>query len=275
MKRKFWKILALVLAVALLCGVGWFANAFLGNPVSKALASGTAKKYLAEQYAGTDYYIESVKYSFKTVCYYAHVRSPSSPDTQFTIYLDMLGRLSRDTYESVLSGSITARRVETEYRAYTDRVFESPEFPYSADMAYGTLEIWPREALGDPPAASEVPEYAMFYDELVLDRVYDPGELGARAGRLVVYVDSDTVTVEYAAEILLTLRAEFDRAGVAFRAVDLTLHHPLPEEGPRDDTYVGVKDFCYDDIVAEGLAERVAAADAALKAYYAEMDKVK
>ena len=273
--KKVLKILALILAVVLLCVVGWFANAFLGNPVSKALAVSTANKYMAAQYGDTDYYIEGVGYSFKTMGYYAHVRSPSSIDTQFVLYLDMLGNLERDTYESVLGGSITARRIESEYRTYTDRVFDSPEFPYSTDIAYGTLEIWAREALGDPLAASEVPEYAMFYDELVLDRIYDPGELGARAGHLVVYVDSDTVTVEYAAEILLTLRAEFDRAGVAFRAVDLTLHHPLPEEGPRDDTYVGVKDFAYDDIVPEGIIERVAAADVALKAYYAEMDKMK
>jgi hypothetical protein len=186
----------------------------------------------------------------------------------------MLGNLERDTYESVLNGSITARRVETEYRTYTDRVFDSPEFPYSTDIAYGTLEIWDRESL-ENPAVTDAPAYAIAYEELVLDRIYDPGELGARAGHLVVYVDSDTVTVEYAAEVLLTLRAEFDRAGVAFRAIDLTLRHPLPKEGPRDDTYIGVKDFAYDDIVAEGLTERVAAADAALKAYYAEMDKVK
>ena len=272
--KKILKILALILAVVLLCVVGWFANAFLGNPVSKALAVSTANEYMAAQYGDTDYYIESVGYSFKTMDYYAHVRSPSSIDTQFVLYLDMLGNLERDTYESVLSGSITARRIESEYRAYTDRVFDSPEFPYSTDIAYGTLEIWDRESL-ENPAVTDAPAYAIAYEELVLDRVYDPGELGARAGHLVVYVDSDTVTVEYAAEILLTLRAEFDRAGVAFRAVDLTLHHPLPEEGPRDDTYVGVKDFCYDDIVAEGLEDRVAAADAALKAYYAEMDKMK
>lgn len=87
-----------------------------------------------------------------------------------------------------------------------------------------------------------------------------------------VYVDSVTLTYEEAAQILLNIRAEFDRANIPFRAIDFMLQYPLPEEGPRPDEYIGASDFLYEDIYAEGLESRIAEADAALKAYYAKLD---
>ena len=46
MKKKTQKILAAVAAFVILGGLGWFANALLGNPVSKMLAARAAEKYL-------------------------------------------------------------------------------------------------------------------------------------------------------------------------------------------------------------------------------------
>ena len=70
MKKKVFKILAVVASVAFVCVALVFANAFFGNPVSKALAKSTAQKHLAENYAGTDYYIEKVGYNFKFSDYF-------------------------------------------------------------------------------------------------------------------------------------------------------------------------------------------------------------
>ena len=39
MKKKHIKIIALIIAIILIIGLGVFANALLGNPISKMLAS--------------------------------------------------------------------------------------------------------------------------------------------------------------------------------------------------------------------------------------------
>ena len=44
MKKKILKIVAFVLALALIVGVCVFANSLVGNPVSKLLATKTAEK---------------------------------------------------------------------------------------------------------------------------------------------------------------------------------------------------------------------------------------
>lgn len=272
MRKIILKIIALIVAIALIVGVCWFANALNGNPISKMLADKAVAAYLAGNYAHTDYYVEKLAYSFKFGNYYAHVRSESSMDAQFTLYIDMIGNVYFDTYEDVLSGAITARRVQEEYRELTDQIFESPSFPYPEGICYGTLELNPQAALDDPNV-TDIPDYTLVYEDLILDKIYDPRELGAQAGHLIVYVDSDTITFEEAARIMLFIRDEFDKANIPFVAIDFMLQYPLPEEGQRPDEYVWVKDFLYEDIYDEGLEYRIAEADAALRAYYAELDE--
>ena len=268
MKKKILKILALAVALVLIAGLGFFANAFLGNPVSKMMARSTAKKHLNETYAGTDYYIDSVYYDFKSSCYHALIKSPSSMDTYFSLRISMLGKLGYDSYEDVTSKTTTARRLENEYRELADTVFNDPSFPYTCDISYGMMEIYPIKYHGN----DDVPSYALNQDELVLDKIYDIRELGRKAGHLIIYVDSDTVTVEEAARIMLDIKSIFDKSAVPFAAVDFTLQHPKPLEGPRDDIFIGTNDFLYEDIYEDGMAERVDAADKALKEYYAEQD---
>lgn len=275
MKKKVWKRVALALALGLIIAVCWFANALNGNPISQMLAEHSADRYLSENFPDTDYYIEKVGYSFKTANYYAQVRSETSIDTQFTLYIDMWGSVYWDTYDSMRSGSITARRLDQEYRALTDQIFESPSYPYKSDtisdIYFGTLEIYPREAIDDPNA-TDIPDWSLVQEELILDKLYDIRELGAQAGHLIVYVDTDTLTAENAAGILLEIRKIFDEAGIPFRAIDLTLRYPRTTEGVTSEDYFGMEWFDYEDIYAEGLVERVAEADAALKAYRAELD---
>ena len=71
---------------------------------------------------------------------------------------------------------------------------------------------------------------------------------------------------------MLGIKTIFDDAGVPFVAMDFTLQYPLPEEGMRPDGEVSVDGFLYDAIYEDGMIERVAEADRALKAYYAEQD---
>lgn len=271
MKKKVLKVIALIVAIALIIGIASVANALNGNPISKMLARRAADAYLAEHYPDTDYYIEDIGFSFKFTGYYAHVRSVSSMDTQFSLEIDMYGQVFWDTYESVTEGFVTASRLEQEYRELTDQVFKSPTFHYTTNIQYGTLEIYSLEAINDP-LAWDVPDYALVQDDLILDHIYDPRELGAQAGHLVVYVDSNTITYEEAARILLDIRGQFDNANIPFRAINFVLETPLPEEGPRTEDDIRIEDFRYEEIVEEGLAERIAEAHAKREAEYAARD---
>ena len=271
MKKKVLKIIAFAIAIALILGICWVANGLNGNPISKMLAKKAATAYLAEHFPDTDYYIQELGFSFKFSNYYAHVRSETSMDTQFTLDINMLGNVYFDTYESVTGGFVTARRVEQEYRDLADQIFENPAFPYPSDIGYGTLEIYPREALDDPNV-NDNPDYALVQQDLVLDQIYDIRELGRQAGHLIIYVESDTISFELASQIMLGIRTEFDKANIPFRTMDFVLQLPLPEEGPRSDEEVRVEDFRYEDIYQENLIDRIKAAHEELEAYYAEQD---
>ena len=267
--KKFLKVVGTLFAVVLV----WFANAMLGNPVSYMMARKTAEAYLAENFSHTDYYIEGIAYSFKDGNYYAHIRSDSSKDTQFTLYLTMTGKLRFDTYDSVTSGFVTANRLDMEYGELADGVLEDAAYPYNAydSFAFGTLEIFDPEALEDPNV-TDIPPYAIDRSLLVIDHVYDIHELGKQAGHLVLHVDDDTVTVERAAEIMLDVKTMFDAAEIPFAAMTLVLQHPRSDDGVWDEEEVRVEHFSYDAIYEDGLTERVKDADAKWKAYYAEMD---
>jgi len=274
MKKKTLKIIAAVTAFSILVGLAWFANAMVGNPISKMLAERAAEKHLEETYAGTDYYIERISYSFKDGKYHAFVKSPTSIDAEFSLTITMLGTIRLDTYEDVLDGFNTARRLEQEYRTLTDTIFENPSFPYTCHISYGTLEIFPQEAFDDPNV-DDIPPYAINQSTLVLDKLYDIRELGKQAGHLIIYVESDTVTIEKAAEVMLEIKKIFDDAGVPFVAMDFTLWHPRPEEGQRPKGEVSVADFQYGEIYEDGMTGRVEEADEALKACYAAQDAKK
>ncbi len=271
-KKQHLKIIALITAIILIIGLGYLANALLGNPVSKMLATNTAKKYLTETYSDTDYYIERVAYSFKDGNYHIFVKSPTSIDTEFSLYVTMFGKLRLDTYEDVLSGFNTARRVEHDYRKLTDTIFEHPSFPYTCHISYGTLEIYPEEAITNSNV-NDIPSYAINQNELELDKIYDIQELGQQAGHLIIRIENDTVTLEKSTKIILDIKSIFDNAGIPFRAMDFTLQYPRPEDGKRPEGEVNIANFPYQEIYEDGMMERVQEADKALKAYYEEQDK--
>ena len=273
MKKKVLKITAFVVALALIAGIAVFANALVGNPISKLLAQNSAERHIEENYADTDFYVERVSFSFKDTRYHAFIKSPSSVDSHFTIYLDMLGRVEFDFYEDdVLNGWNTADRIGTDYRKQVDAILDSPSFSYTCDIGYGDIEFIPEEYADNP----DVPSYALHIEDLELDGIYNPAELGAQAGHLVLYVTEDTLSFERAAEIMLDIRRIMDDAGVGFYAMDFVLEYPRNEDGTRNsEDQIDVNNFLYEDIYEEGLVERVAAADKATKEYYAEMDKLK
>ena len=243
--------------------------------MSKWLATRTAKAHLEEVYGDTDFVIEKIGFNFKDTDYYAHIMSPSSEDSSFSLRIGMWGQLLLDTYESrVLAGDNTRNRLNMEYRALVDEVLEAPDYPFTTFIAYGDLEI------GFAPAGVDVeedrwPGHYVVLDKVELDKKYDIYELAKKAGCLVIYVEDEEVTIERAAEVLLELKELFDRKNVPFVSIDFVLEYPRkPEGGNIKEGRINVEGFLYSDIYAEGLVERVRIADEELNAYYEEQDRI-
>ena len=275
MKKKWLKIGALIAALMIIGGLSMFANALVGNPVSKWLAARTAEKHLEEVYGDTDFEIEKVGFNFKDIDYYVHIKSPSSEDSSFSLRIDMWGNLFLDTYESrVLQGSNTQNRLYMEYRALVDEVLEAPDYPFTSYIAFGDLKVGfsaPDIEVGVP----YWPESYVILDKVELDKKYDIRELAKTAGYLVIYVEDEVVSIERAAEVLLELKEVFDRRNVPFYAIDFVLEYPRKEEGGTiKEGRVNVEGFLRSDIYEEGLVERVRTADEELNAYYAEQDRI-
>ena len=273
MKKRILKIAAFIFAIALIVGVCVFANALVGNPISKAMATNTAEKHIEENYTEKDFEIERVTFSFKDGYYHAFIYSPSSIDSDFTILVDMWGKLRYDTYEDrVLSGGNTANRISRDYRAVVDKVLDSQAFPYNEHIGYGDFDFYPRVHLEE----YSVPEYALITEDLTLDAFYDVNELGAKHGKLTIYIDDDTVSYERLSEILLDIRRIFDDSGVKFYVIDCVLEYQKNEDSSKKkEGRVEVREFLYADIYEEGMAERVKASDEAANAYYDEQDAEK
>ena len=79
MKKKFTikKIVLLSILVLIIFAVGFVANAFIGNPISKALAKYEYKRYVEETYSNTDFKVIKASYNFKDMNYWADVISES------------------------------------------------------------------------------------------------------------------------------------------------------------------------------------------------------
>ena len=275
MKKKWLKIAALVAALIIIAGLCRFANALVGNPVSKWLATRTAERHLEEVYGDTDFEIETVGFNFKDTDYYVHIKSPSSEDSSFSLRIDMLGNLKLDTYESrVLYGGNTQNRLYMEYRALVDEVLEAPDYPFTSFIAYGDLKV----GFQHPDVEQGVPYWPESYvilDKVELDKQYDIRELAKTAGYLVIYVEDDVVTVERAAEVLLELKEVFERRNVPFYAIDFVLEYPRkPEGSTTKEGRVEADGFLYADVYEEGMIERVSAANDAAIAYHAEQDRI-
>lgn len=271
-QKNIWIRIGFVVAVGLVIGVGVFANALVGNPISKMLASNIVERQLATTYADKDFYVERITYSFKDGYYHAFIESESSIDSHFTISVDMYGEVKRDSYEDrVLQGWNTSDRLSTEYRECVEAVFASQMFPFYAHIDYGMLEFLPREAL--ELDEEDILEYALIIEDLKLDGLYDVQELGKEAGHIVLYVYNEEVSVERAAEILLEVKKQMDAGGVNFYVIDFVLEYPKPEDGGHwKEGRVETMEFLSDDIYEDGMIERVYEANEKAIAYHAARD---
>ena len=272
MKKKILKIIALIVALSLITVIGIFANALVGNPVSKHLAKSTAEKHIEEKFPDGDFYVEKVIYNFKDGYYHITLKSPSSPDSTFRLMTDFLGKIGLNTYDDVITNKRnTADRIWKEYREAVDRILESGALPYNIDIAFGDIEFGDREIADSP----DLPSYAIITDTLELDAQYDIDELGRKAGHLVIYVYDEEVTAEKMSEILIGIKSIVNSAGVEFYAIDCVLEKPRSTEGINSDERIEVDNFLCEDIYEEGMVDRVIEANRRTEEYHAQQDAIK
>ena len=253
MKKRILKFLSLCLALVLIAGVLFSAVALLGNPISMILAYKTAKAHLESNYAAADYEIEKIIYDAKfSGDYYVYASSPSSIDGDFTIVIDSFGKLKKDDYLSNVEKHINvARRLTDEYSERVMVVTGSSLFPYTVADSFGSLNFFDRTF--DAPGKISTAE-------LVNDKIYDVGELGKTNGTLLLYIDSNEVTYEMAAEILLKTKELMEEAGISFYSVDLVLCHPPYDSEKSPDRPAGeirVYGFLCADIYEDGIVNRI------------------
>ncbi|MEG1783009.1 MAG: hypothetical protein RR253_07150 [Oscillospiraceae bacterium] len=270
--KKIFKTLSIVVGFALIVGILFVGNAFVGNPVSKMLAKNTAEKYINQQYANTDYLVEKVYYNFKDGGYYAKISSPSSVDTYFSVAITSLGKLCWDSYEDmVTSKRNTWDRVDNEYRKISEAVFDGADFPYDSDISFGSI----REKYS-AEQDSIYKNFGLDAETLVLDKLYDVRELGAKYGDITFYAHDETVSVKRAAEILIDITKILDENNVPFYSISFVLQKPRVDDMPNpDNSTIHLTDFLHSDIYKSDLEKRVQKSHEETTAYFAAEDAKK
>ncbi|MBR7160855.1 MAG: hypothetical protein IKD07_00430 [Clostridia bacterium] len=184
----------------------------------------------------------------------------------------MLGKLLGNDYTArVENHGNTANRLYSEYRKTVDSVLKSYAFPYDLSMGYGDLKFDRERGEAAVPGALQ-------RNELVNDRFYNVSKLGATNGELVLYIDSDTVTNEKAAEILLKTKELMDGAEISFYSIHFVLRYPpydAAESYKRPKGQINIRKFLYADIYEDGMLSRVEKAVEDTKNYYEEQNKLK
>ncbi|MDE7361239.1 MAG: hypothetical protein K2N38_04840 [Oscillospiraceae bacterium] len=250
------RVIAAVVAFAMIAGLLLFADSLLGNPVSYFIVKSNAKKYVAENHPGEGYVLESVNYSFKDGTYLAHFSTPDVEYSHFSVNYDRTGKMRYDYYTRLITdGGNIRTELEMEYRRLVDSALERPDFPYDSDMAYGTLIFE-----GDSRYDFGIPNSA-----LAPDSTRDITELGRQAGVLNIYILSDDLSAAHAAEVLLEIKEFTEGTGVPFHAVELTLES-------SDGGYYNLSHILSDDIGGDGLVELVEENHRKTEEYYAELD---
>lgn len=262
--KKYTKWVCIVLFIAVLAVVLFFANAFFGNPISKNIARINASRYLEENFTDCNFQISNVGHDMKTGGYYAFVDSPTSQDSYFTIYFDEWGRYRGDTYEDVITKYTTLSRLNDQYWDLVRDNATDRYYRFDISIYFGEIrlaDIYEIHSYTDENG--ETVEYTLDKDygfdrsQLELDKEYDIYQIGLDYGKICLYIHDPEVTVERATQLLLEVKAYLDSCNVPFHAIDFHLCEPRNDEGQLVGDQITLYDFLYSDIYEEGLADRV------------------
>lgn len=238
-RTKTTKILAGVLAFALIGIMIYFALGLMGNPISKMIVDRAAEKYVAKNYGDLDLKLEDSVYNLKDGTYIVDASSDRSIDTHFQMNFTGTGKFDHDSYkEAVLEKWNTWQRINDEYDDLVMTVLKD-DLPYKENNSMGQLR--------------DVYEN---FDHLELDKTYDIKEVGKEEGKLIINIESESLDKETMSEVLLGIKNIFDEKEVPFYSIDLSVEKPRAEDQPSEER-IEIIDFLYEDIYIENLQERV------------------
>ena len=244
-------------------------NFIFGNPVSAALAKNNAQTVADIRFGSGEYQVDSVGYWIEDAEYFVYMHKPDCPDADFTMNFGSFGNYRYDTYDSfvVRRGNVFLR-VNADYSALVKAAMRDVFTENPDNYCFGEI------LTGDDAAA--IGEQGLKPEEIELGQTFDYASLGRQSGRIVLLLDDyvlntavqpengETIilSAENLADILLRVKTAMDAKGVAFRLISVSITDRTISsqgDGAGCDS-VGVWDFPYDQIYADGLAQRVAAA---------------
>lgn len=222
-KKLVKRIVITVLIVLAAAGLFTLINRFFGNPVSYYLARRAANNFTASEFSGDGYEIADTYFNRDSRRYTVKVAVPGSADRYFTVFCDMLGKVTGDTSHCVKNGENTWIRLDEDF----DRLVSAPlaSFAHENSTAFGEIRLL------EEYAGRVGMEYGIETKSLTPDMEYDLREYAEKAGTVVVSVWGEEVSEAHAAEILREIRTLLDETGVPFHAVDLSLKY---KEKPSD-----------------------------------------
>ncbi len=265
--KKYWKVGAFLLAMALLGGLVSLINTLTGYPFSYFVVKHSLDTYMEEHYADTDFVVGKPEHSLKLGGFTVEVHSPSSPDTHFSMHFYMDGSLDYDGYDThVKSGFNTAKRLSSQYKELCKTIFDSANFPFDATCE-GSFE----DAMsGDKAVLEEPGSYPEQWEMQALkpDASYDIFQLSGSYGTIILTVTTDAVTLQTAENALLELRRIMEQANLPFQSVELwLLSSALNDHGTPAET-MHILNVPWEDIRPEGCTEALQRALDATTAYY-------
>lgn len=265
--KKWLKVGAFVLAMALLAGVVYVTNVLTGYPVSYFVVKHSVNDYMEAHYSDTDFVATNPCHVFKLGKFLVDVSSPSSLDSHFSLEFDADGSLLYDGYETkVTSGWNTAMRLSNQYYELCRTVMECATVPFEVECSGGMeSSINGGKAQREEPGTYPEP---WNIKELVLDEPYDIAPLSGKYGTIILTVTTDEVTLETAETSLLELRRIMEQANLPFCSVELWVQskEQNADENPAETMHI--LNFSWDDIYEDGMAERVQSALDATTDFY-------
>lgn len=179
MIQKTKKILAGITGIGLLVLLLFFVNAFVGNPISNALAKKAAQKYADITYNDLNLQVERNGYNFKFSVYYVFMQSTTSQDTAFSINADSFGNILGDDYESEVANNFTTyRRLDSELRQIAERViagtldydFDNIFLHFAKDADFMELERDMKLDIYNPPLPLTV-DVTLFSEDISYTKI--------------------------------------------------------------------------------------------------------
>lgn len=137
MNRKIRKIVAVLTAGLLIIVLLGITNSFVGNPITKSIATKKVWEYVIQNYANMDIEISNAEYNFKFGSYEVDAYSTKSADTHFGITYQG-GEISDDYQTAVVERFNTWERLNNAFTKQVESILEK-DLPYEVNMVLGNL----------------------------------------------------------------------------------------------------------------------------------------